>query len=365
MASNSYQKYPPAFLYKIIERFRHDFLRRLRLLTIPQVTIMETIQSFYVSRAMGVAAELNIAEILKSGEKTVKDLSIQTNTNEEALYRLLRMLASQGIFKEKKNRVFSQNRLSKVLTDDSSSMRHMVMHQINTANWDMFGELDYVVKTGNSAASKVLKKDIFEHLEQNPELNDLYNKAMHNTSEMLSNAVLSAYNFNKNQLIIDIGGGHGLLLSKIVANTKYTKGIVFDLPHVVEGAENTLEELNLSDRIKIAGGSFYENIPQGGHIYIMKNIIHALGNDDSVELLKKISEAMSYNGKILIIEPIIEKHNRYSFAKLYDIQMLVGRSEGKERTVQEYEVISKKAGLKINRIKQTVSPFSIIELIKA
>lgn len=357
-------KYPPTKILKIFERFRYFLVRLSRKFTPANVAIIEMVQGFYVARAIGVATDLNLAEHLKNDEKSIIELAKLTKTHKESLYRLMRMLVSQGVFIEKKNHVFANNRLSRTMLNQQNSMRHMIIHQVNSINWKMFEEMDYVVKTGKNAAQKVLGMDVFEYLEKNPDKNEIYNQAMTNSSIMLSYAILSEYNFSKTKNIIDIGGGQGILLAMILYKYKSIKGKVFDLPHVIEGANKIFEQYGVSDRAEIISGNFFKSIPKGGNMYFLKSIIHNLSDDQCIHLLKDIKSVLPEKGKILIFEPIVENNNRYSFAKLYDIQMLVGRSGGKERTRKEFKEIIQQSGLKLNRIIQTAAPFSIIEVKK-
>ncbi len=357
-------KYPSAKILKVFERFRFFLVRLSRKLTPANVAIIEMVQGFYVTKAIGVAADLNLAEYLIHGPKPIAELAQLSNSHEESLYRLMRMLASQEVFIEKENKIFVNNRLSKTLLDRTDSMRHMVIHQVNGINWKMFEELDHVVKTGENAAQKVLGMDVFEYLEKNPEKNSIYNDAMTNSSLMLSYAILSEYNFCKANTIIDIGGGQGMLLAMILYKYHSIKGKVFDLPHVVEGAIKIAKEYNVEDRLETIAGNFFETIPEGGDMYFLKSIIHNLSDEQCIDLLKRIGQVLPSNGKILVFEPIIKNNNRYSFAKLYDIQMLVGRSGGKERTKEEFIDIVKKADLKLHKIIETAAPFSIIEIKK-
>lgn len=357
--------YPPARILKIFEHFRYFLVRLSRKLTPANVSIIEIAQGFYVTRAIGVAADLNLAEHLKNGSKSISELAKLTDTHEESLYRMMRMLASQGIFIEKKNKIFVNNRLSNSLLDQQDSMRHMVIHQVNGINWKMFEKLGYVVKTGKNAAQQVLGMDVFEYLEKNPDKNKIYNKAMTNSSLMLSYAVLSEYTFKNAKTIIDIGGGQGILLAMILYKYPRVNGIVFDLDHVVEGAKEIAKQYHVTDRLETVSGNFFETIPEGGDLYLLKSIIHNLSDGQCITLLKDIKKVLPEKGKILILEPIIENDNKYSFAKLYDIQMLVGRSGGKERTKEEFSEIINKSGLKISRIIETAAPFSIIEVINS
>lgn len=357
-------KYPSVRLLKIVERFRYFLIRLSRKLTPANVAIIEMAQGFYISRAIGVAANLNIAELLKNGEKSIAELAKLSNSHQESLYRLMRSLVSQGIFIEKKDRVFKNNRMSLSLLDKHDSMRKMVIHQVNSINWSMFEHLEDVVKTGQNAAQKVVGMDIFEYLEQNPDRNAIYNDAMTNSSLMLSYAILSEYNFNNVKKIIDIGGGQGILVSMILYKYPKIKGAIYDLPHVVEGTKEVAQKFNVSERLESISGNFFEQIPAGADMYILKSIMHNLSDNQCVDILKRIKDVVPENGKLLIIEPIIEKHNRYSFAKLYDLQMLVARDGGKERTKEEFTEIISKSGLTLNRMIQTVAPFSILEIVK-
>jgi len=362
MYNKKVPNYPSVKILALFERLRHSLVRLSRKLTPVNVAIIEIVQGFYVTKAIGVAADLNLSEHLKNGPKSISELTKLTNSHEESLYRLMRMLASQGIFKEKSNRIFENNRLSKTLLNNPNSMRHMVIHQVSSINWKMFEQLDYTVKTGNNAAEKVLGMDIFDYLEKNPDKNEIYNQAMTNSSLMLSYAVLSEYHFKNTKTIIDIGGGQGILLAMILHKYPSITGRVFDLEHVVEGANKIALEYNVSERLKTVSGNFFKEIPKGGDIYLLKSIIHNLSDEQCVDLLKRISKVLPDQGKILIIEPVIENNNRYSFAKLYDVQMLVSRNGGKERTREEFRKIAAASGLIIQRFIKTAAPFFVIEL---
>jgi len=364
MQSLHIPKYPPPFIIKVFDKFRYFLIKFSRKFTAPNIAIVEMVQSFYVSKAISVAAELNIAEHLQEGKKNISELARLTEADESSLYRLMRMLSSQGVFKEKNNHFFAQNRLSKTLLNHKDSMRYMAMHLGNSVNWQLFDELNHVVKTGENASEKILGMNIFEFLEKNPVNNKIYNTAMTNSSLMLSYAILSKYNFKKGKYIVDLGGGQGILLSMILIKNPNLKGVLFDLPHVIKNAEENFKTYNISNRIELIAGSFYEKIPEGGDIYLMKNIIHNLSDKQAVDILIRINNILPEKGKILIIEPVISDKNQYSFAKLFDIQMMISQDGGKERTKEEYYRLIDLAGLNLKQIIKTVAPFSIIEITK-
>ncbi len=328
------------------------------------MAVFEMSQSVWIARAIGVAVDLELADILSNGPKTVTELADLTDTNPENLYRLLRALASYGIFREKPHKTFRSTPLARGLQEGTGSMKHMIVHQQNRLNWQMVGEMDYCVKTGKDVARKILGMDIFEHLKKYPEKNRLYNLAMTETSEIASATVLSAYNFSRQKKLVDVGGGQGYLLSIILYKYPNLKGVIFDLPHVVEGAKQTIEKLGVENRVTIIPGDFFITIPEGADTYILKNIIHAFDDDKCVTLLKNIHHAIANNGKLLIIEVVVSEDNAPSFGKIFDLQMLIGAPGGKERTCREFEEILARSGFKLKRVIPTVSHFSIIEAEK-
>jgi len=328
------------------------------------MTIFELSQSIWIARAIGVAVELELADSLSDGPKTVTELADLTKTNPENLYRLLRALASYGIFREKPNKTFQMTPLARGLKEGVGSMKNMIAHQQNPVNWQMVGEMNYCIKTGKDVAEKILGTDIFEHLKKYPEKNRLYNLAMTETSEIASATVLSAYNFSRRKKLVDIGGGQGYLLSIILHEYPKLEGVLFDLPHVVDGAKKIIEKLGVDDRVTIIPGDFFETVPKGGDTYILKSIIHAFDDDQCVALLKNIYHAMTDPGKLLIVEVVISEDNAPSFGKIFDLQMLIGAPGGKERTRSEFEDILGRSGFKLKRVIRTVSHFSIIEAVK-
>jgi precorrin-6B methylase 2 len=327
----------------------------------PSVAVFEKAQHVWISKAISVACDLNIADILVMGPKKIEEIAATTHTNEQALYRLLRALASEGIFKESKGFIFSNTALSKGLANGKGSMKNMIRHQFNPTNWEIIGKLDFAISTGKSAAIEILGTDVFSHLEKNPDKNELYNKAMTDTSALSSAAFLAAYSFKNHNLIVDVGGGEGYLLSIILNKHKPLRGIVFDLPHVVKAAAANFSKFGLNDRVTIAEGDFFNTVPKGGDVYIMKNILHAFDDQLCKNILENIAKAMEKGATLLIMEAVIEENNQPAFGKLVDLQMLISTNGGKERTKKEFEVLLKNSGFMLKKVIPTVSPFSIVE----
>ncbi len=353
-------KYPPVFFVKTTERFRHFLLRLYRRFTHPNVALMEMIQNLWLSGAIGVASELGIADILKKGPQPVSELANLTGTKEEPLYRIMRVLASNGIFKETRHKIFTLTPLGVALQEDQ--MKHFIDLHLGKIHFQMFGEMMHTAKTGNKSIELFIKGNLFDHISQSPGLNEQFNKAMTNTAMMQASAILQVYPFPHYKSIVDIGGGHGFFLTTILSRYKHLKGIVFDLPHVVTEASSFFEKYNISGRTEAIGGSFFDNIPSGYDLYMLKNILHNWDDESCVKILKNIKKALLPESKLLIIEAHLKDDNNPSFAKMTDLLMMVGL-DGRERSKEEYHLLLQKAGFNIKKTYHTVSPLAIIEAV--
>ena len=266
---------PPVWFFSIISSLR-SFLRKFYYNLIPpSMAVFEKTQGFWIAKAISVACELNLAEIVADGKKSVEEIAKQSETDPDALYRLMRALASEGIFEETASKTFKNNKFSNALKDKQGNLKNMIMHQLNPTNWEVVNELKYSISSGNNAAQKLLGTDIFTHLQNSPDKNKLYNKAMSETSRLSSAAIVSAYNFKGITTLADLGGGEGTLLYTILQKNPAMKGILLDQAHVVKYASELAMKYSVENRVEIIPGSFFEAVPPGADAYMMKNILHA------------------------------------------------------------------------------------------
>jgi hypothetical protein len=275
----------------------------------------------------------------------------------------MRALASENIFKKRKDGLYENTKLSKVLINGKGSLRHMLMQHLGTVNWTTLNGLSYSIKSGKSAFSKVYGMKIYDYLSEHPEESALFDRSMTNLSEISIEPILSAVDFNDYPVIADIGGGEGLLLSSILYKYKNSRGILFDLPEGLNHAETILEKYGVADRVKVIRGSFFTTAPAGADVYLLKNVIHNWSIEESIKILTNIRNVMPPHGKILIIEMILDEENHASFGKLIDLQMMVFMEEGRERTRKEFELLLQQVGLRLNRIIPTIAPISVMEAV--
>jgi C-methyltransferase len=355
---------PPVFIMNIINGIQNFFSMLAKRMVPPQLWMMNHVENLWLAKGVVTALELNIAGHINDGKNTLNELVLATQSNPDALFRLLRMLCAHEIFKLSKKGIYSLTPWSKVMLDGKDSVKYYLQGHLGKLHYELFSEMDYTVKTGINASQKLYNKDIFSHVRDTPGEHELFIKGMSNTSELLAPVLLSAYNFSSYKHIVDIGGGHGSLLCNILSGYRDLKATLFDSEHVVERATANIESYGLKDRIEIIEGDFFQDVPGGADLYILKNIIHDWNDNDSIKIINNIHKVMPAGSKLLIIEAIIKNDNRYSFGKMIDILMLIITKDGRERTLNEYSVLFEKSGFAINKVIPTVSPFSLIECVK-
>ena len=310
------------------------------------------------SQALYVAAKLGVADHLVDGPKRVEELAKATETDAPSLYRVLRALASLGIFTEQGDRVFAMTQTAEPLRSNvPHSLRDVAIFWGEDWHWEVWGKILHSVRTGKSAWAQMHGDDVFEYFERNPEAGAIFNRAMSSFSGLATNAVVEAYDFTSVETLIDIAGGHGRLLSGVLEAYPSMRGVLFDLPHVLEGASRV-------SRCEYVSGDFFVSVPSGGDAYIMKHIIHDWDDERALKILRNIRNAMKPNARVLLVEAVIADGNNQDFGKLLDLEMMVSPG-GKERTAAEYEELFTRAGLRLTRIVPTKSPYSVIEAVAA
>lgn len=330
----------------------------------PIAHLMQILLGCFPSQAVYVAAKLGIADLLKDGPLPAADLASQTNTHERSLYRVLRSLASVGIFAETESNTFALTPAAEfLLSDHPGSMRDAAIFMGEKWHWAVYGEMLYSVQTGRVAWEKVHGQEVFPYFQQHPEHYEIFNRAMTSMSTNVLPALVEAYDFAGIDTLVDIAGGHGMLLSGFLKRNPKLKGVLFDLPQVIEGATPLLKEEGVADRVQLESGDFFEKVTEGADAYMMKFIIHDWDDDRSLKILRNIHRDSAPNARLLLFEMVVPAGNEPHFSKIQDLEMLVSPG-GVERTEQEYRDLLGQAGFELRRIIPTQSPFNIVEAFK-
>jgi hypothetical protein len=322
--------------------------------------MFQLLNGVFVAGALACLARLGIPDLVEYGPKSADELATQLGADARALYRLMRATASVGVLSEGPDGKFSQTPLSAVLRSNANpSLRAFaIMHGLD---WHGLGwsELEYCVRTGKPAIDKIYGMPIFQFFEQRPEDGKLFNQAMSDLSTIDSPAVADAYSFGEIHSIVDVAGGHGLLLATILARNPHMKGTLYDMPHVVAGAhDGPLKPM--MERCTLASGDMFASVPAGADAYIMKHILHDWPDDVCIKILKACRKAVNPGGKLLVVDNVIQPGNDFAPGKFLDLQMLIFPG-GCERTEKQFRDLFKAAGWKLSRVVPTVAAESIVE----
>jgi hypothetical protein len=319
----------------------------------------EMITGYWISQAIYAAAKFEIADHLKDGPRTVGELADATTTNPDALYRLLRTLASVGIFSEGESRRFSLTAMAELLRTDVAGSKRALALMAGDEQFRSWAEIDYSISTGKAAFDKVFGVPLFDYLGEHPDKARIFDAAMVGIHGRESNAVLNAYNWSAIGVVADIGGGNGSQIMEILKKHTRMKGILFDLPHVIERATHDIRAAGLLDRCKLVSGSFFDAVPQGADAYILRHIFQDWDDEKCRAILRNCHRAMLPASKLLVIESVIPPGNEPFDGKFLDLVMLL-ITGGKERTENEYRTLFERSGFELTRIVPTGTEFSSI-----
>ena len=317
----------------------------------------------WMTQAVSVAAELGIADILADGSYSVEDLADKTETHCNALYRIMRALASVGIFFQESDGRFSLTPTANLLRSNFPESQRSFAIMMGNEFHGAWGELLHTVRTGEPGWQKRFGTPAFQYMIEHPERHGIYDSAMGGYGQAEGEAMLDVYDFSAFQTVMDVGGGSAMLLTAILNRYPDIKGRLFDLPSVVDRARSRISEAGLSDRCRIEGGDFFSSVPAGADAYIMQHILHDWDDSAAISILRNCREAMNPASRILLVETVIPNSNEPCFGKWLDLMMLlVG---GRERTEKEYRKLFSAAGLMLNRVIPTALEVSIIEALQA
>jgi len=326
----------------------------------PQEQISRMLSGYWISQALYVAAKLGRADLLKDGPRTADELASATNSQPRSVYRLLCGLASMGVFAESDLHRFSLTPLAECLRSDVPGSQRSLAIMTGEEHYQAFGQLLYSVQTGTIAFDKLYGMPVFDFLQKHPEQAQIFDEAMVGVHGRETAAMLDAYDFSGIRVLADIGGGNGSVLTAVLRKYPAMRGILFDLPGVVERAKTNIQAAGLFERCQVVGGSFFESVPQGADAYLLRHIIHDWDDEKATTILRNVHRAMSAGGKLLVVESVIPPGNEPSFGKLLDLAMLVIPG-GEERTQEEYQELYEAAGFRLTRIVPTKAEVSVIE----
>ena len=316
----------------------------------------QLIRGYWTTQAIFVAAELQIADLLADGPKHPDELGRLSGVKGDMLYRVLRALASIGIFAEDAEGRFMLTPLAETLCGDSGQRAYARLH--GQELYQSWAKLLEAVRTGDAGFVEAFGMPAFEFFSKNPERGAVFDKAMTGHHGREADPMLDAYDFSPFNSLVDVGGGNGSLLIAILNRHPKMHGVLFDLPRVVDRARAAVEN-SFRERCRLVGGSFLESVPNGADAYLLRHIVHDWRDDDAAQILRNCRKAMKPGGRVLVVEIVVPAGNDASFAKWMDLMMVT--YGGKERSEKQYRQLFAQSGLQLTRVVPTNAGISVIE----
>jgi hypothetical protein len=330
----------------------------------PPTRMLQIIMGYWVSQAVGTAARLGVPDQLAHRPRKSSEVAAAVGADAQALFRLMRMLASIGVFTMDQQERFGLTPLGDTLRSSvPGSVRNFAVAETAPGHWQPWGKMYEAIKTGEPMCKSALGMELWDWYSKNPEEGEYFNGAMGDLSAAVAAEVIRIYDFAAFQKVVDVGGAHVILLAAILKANPTMRGILFDLPHVTATAGESLKTQGIGDRCEVVTGDFFESVPPGADVHVLKQIVHDWSDKECTTILRNCHQALKPNGKILLVEMVIPPDNSPGMAQAMDLNMLVLLT-GRERTELEYRELLSTAGFNIERVMPTHSPFSVIEALR-
>lgn len=319
------------------------------------------INGFRGYQLLVAACRLKLPDLVGEGPRNADELASATGTHAPSLRRALRGLVSWGFFSEQPDGTFGATGVSELFRSDKPGMRNMAV-MLSHEGYRVWAELVGALRSGRPMFEQLYGKSRWQQMAENPRDAAEFNAAMVETSTRVGREFVAAYDFGDARTVVDVGGGNGALLAAVLRTHPSTEGILFDLQSGLAGAADTMEEAGVSGRVSFAEGSFFESVPAGADLYLLKSIIHDWDDERAVAILKTCREAMDSHARLVLIERALSEgapDEDDMPGMMSDLHMMVMLG-GRERTTAEYGELFKHAGLRLTR-DVPMSDFHAIE----
>ncbi len=322
--------------------------------------LLSLISGEWIAKSIYTAAELDIAGYLMEGPKTVQELAKLTQCHEENLYRLLRMLASLGIFHEKEGRIFLNTATGELLAKTHpQSLRSLILFYKEEIS-QSWHQLSDCIRQGKPAFDLTHGESIFNYFRAHPKSAAHFNAAIKEKSKAVINACMKAFDFGRFKSVYDIGGGTGHFMNSLLKTFPHIRGVLYELPEVISDAKTPIVNF---ERCSLIPGDFFKTIPTGGDAYILKSVLHDWTDKAALKILENCYQSMTDQARLIIVEPLMTSANLKDPAKVMDIYTMA-TSGGRERTLLDFKNLLDQAGFCIESTIPTDTEFYLIEARK-
>lgn len=328
----------------------------------PREELNQMIAGFWRTQAVYVAVRLGIPDLLAAGPRTADELAAESGSHPRSLFRLLRALASSGVFREDADHRFSLTPLSECLRCDAPNSMAGLAWMRGDWQYRAWGDLLHNVQTGETAFDHVFGEPLFDFLRHTPENAAIFDQGMVGVHSRETEAMLAAFDFSDIEVLADVGGGNGSVLAAVLAKYPPLKAILFDRADVIDRAKANLAQAGVADRVQFIAGDFFQSLPRGADAYFLRHIIHDWNDEQSRTILKNCRAAMPTNGRLLLAEFVLPDGPEPFHGKWFDLAMMTVTG-GQERTELEYRSLLNDCGFECRRVVPTATELSVIEAV--
>ncbi len=299
--------------------------------------LFDMLVGFMRTQALSVIAKLGVADVLTSTPMDVSEIARRVSAHEPSLYRLLRFLATEGVFAEVEPRRFTETALSNGLRTDAPVTARWLAIMLGSEQYRSWGDALHSFMTGEPAFDQIYGSGFFDYLAEHPDASGTFDRAMAAGSQGRVADLLS-YDWTGIERVADIGGGNGAALGVVLASNPHLRGVLFDLPTVVVAADEVLRDAGVLDRCDIVGGDFFTDSLPPADVYVLSQILHDWNDERASAILRNCRRTLADDGRLLLVEGIVPDGPEPDFGKLFDLHMLV-LVGGKERTESEWRAL--------------------------
>jgi C-methyltransferase len=353
---------PPAVAVRLLVWLRTRLARLAKALGPPELAIFEDATNAALLQVLAALVRTGVPEALADGPLHAEQVAERTGLNADALFRTLRCTATLGYFRLREDLRFEHNARSRVLAGGSlSRAREFLLYFASGSNLAAWADFEHALCTGHSPFDHVHGMNVWQWFEHHVDEREMFAHAMMGMSVADAPVIARLYPFNEVRSVCDVGGGRGTLLSELLLRHAHLRGILCDSPGVLESARGLLGARGVLERVELAAGNFFDRVPSGADAYLLKNILHDWNDTTCVRILRTVRAAAGTEARVLLAETLVERDSRDPLALPADLQMMVACSEGRERSLADFERLFEQSGLVLGRVFK----YPTISLIEA
>jgi len=351
---------PPRLAVRAAIALRRSLLRAAEAVVPAQVALLERVIASSEVNMLGELGRLKVADLLEQGPLSAVEIAERTGTNADAMARTLRALVFTGVFSRRADGKFENNRMSRALLDADDSSRAFAMYFASKSNQHAWADFAETLRTGKNAFDRVHGSSIWDWFDAHPEERETFARAMMSITIAEGAGIATTYPFGEAQKVCDVGGGRGTLLSEILLHHPNVQGVLVDAPGVLESAKSLLDARGVRGRVELVPGSFFDAVPSGADVYVLKTVLHDWDDERSMKILSVVRAAMKPGARLVIVDFIVEADCDH-YAVMIDTHMMLVCGEGRERSPADFERLLQATGFRVERVLSTSTGMGIVE----